>query len=411
MDKQYFFDLSEFIIHRLEGGESLSLNLSVEKSRFCRFNEGKIRQDGMVNDAILQASLVVSSDNKLRQLSLSTSLSQNFDQDCQKIAGLLVRLRNEIPRLPHDPYARIPHFDHKSDYMGEGTLLPENQVTNLILPPLNNFSPTGLYSAGHIARAQANSAGSRHWFSSPSWIMDYSLYGTGERAWKGFQAGTSWNPKNWEDETAKALAQLDALERPLKRLQPGEYRVYLSPNAVIDLLWFLGGIFGEADLRRGSSPLCPVQSGQSSFSPLFNFSEDFTSGDTPRFTSEGERIPEATPLVEEGQLRGTLIGPRSSQEYGIPSNGADLSERVRSARLGTGGSSEKTFPEKDALRRLDTGLYVSNLHYLNWSNRPEGRITGMTRYACFLVEGGRLISPIENLRWDDTIFRLFGSRV
>ena len=31
-----------------------------------------------------------------------------------------------------------------------------------------------------------------------------------------------------------------------------------------------------------------------------------------------------------------------------------------------------------------------NLHYLNWSDNIGGRITGMTRYACFWVENGEI---------------------
>ena len=60
-------------------------------------------------------------------------------------------------------------------------------------------------------------------------------------------------------------------------------------------------------------------------------------------------------------------------------------------------------------KELGTGIYLSNLHYLNWSDSFEGRITGMTRYACLWVENGRIIGPIETMRWDDSIYRLFGS--
>jgi predicted Zn-dependent protease len=64
---------------------------------------------------------------------------------------------------------------------------------------------------------------------------------------------------------------------------------------------------------------------------------------------------------------------------------------------------------QQVLQRLGTGLHLSNLHYLNWSDAPGGRITGMTRYACFWVEGGKIVAPIENLRFDDSIFSLFGT--
>jgi predicted Zn-dependent protease len=36
-------------------------------------------------------------------------------------------------------------------------------------------------------------------------------------------------------------------------------------------------------------------------------------------------------------------------------------------------------------------------------------MTGMTRYACFWVEGGQLVAPVDVMRFDDEAMRLFGS--
>lgn len=60
---------------------------------------------------------------------------------------------------------------------------------------------------------------------------------------------------------------------------------------------------------------------------------------------------------------------------------------------------------------LDTGLYLSNLHYLNWSDRPTARVTGMTRYACFWVEGGEIFAPIAHLRFDESLYRCWGDNL
>ena len=67
--------------------------------------------------------------------------------------------------------------------------------------------------------------------------------------------------------------------------------------------------------------------------------------------------------------------------------------------------------ESDILQQLGTGVYLSNLHYLNWSDRIGGRITGMTRYACFWVEDGKIVAPIENMRWDDSIYNFLGENL
>ena len=35
----------------------------------------------------------------------------------------------------------------------------------------------------------------------------------------------------------------------------------------------------------------------------------------------------------------------------------------------------------------------------------------MTRYACFWVEDGEIVSPIEDMRFDDTVYNFFGKNL
>ena len=65
----------------------------------------------------------------------------------------------------------------------------------------------------------------------------------------------------------------------------------------------------------------------------------------------------------------------------------------------------------DALEALDTGCYIDNLWYLNYSDRPAGRITGMTRFATFWVERGRIVAPVNVMRFDDSLYRMLGENV
>jgi predicted Zn-dependent protease len=60
---------------------------------------------------------------------------------------------------------------------------------------------------------------------------------------------------------------------------------------------------------------------------------------------------------------------------------------------------------------LGTGLMVGNLHYLNYSDRPACRMTGMTRFATFWVEDGQVVAPINVLRFDDTAYRMLGANL
>ena len=74
--------------------------------------------------------------------------------------------------------------------------------------------------------------------------------------------------------------------------------------------------------------------------------------------------------------------------------------------MATGDLDQNNIPNK-----INTGVLLNNLHYLNWSDNIGGRITGMTRYACFWVENGKIIAPIENMRFDDTIYNIFGKNL
>jgi predicted Zn-dependent protease len=70
-----------------------------------------------------------------------------------------------------------------------------------------------------------------------------------------------------------------------------------------------------------------------------------------------------------------------------------------------------TLATADALAALDTGLAIGNLWYLNYSDRPAGRITGMTRFATFWVEHGRIVAPVDVLRFDDSVYRMLGDNL
>jgi predicted Zn-dependent protease len=60
---------------------------------------------------------------------------------------------------------------------------------------------------------------------------------------------------------------------------------------------------------------------------------------------------------------------------------------------------------------LHTGIYIGNLWYLNFSDRSACRMTGMTRFASFWVEDGRIRAPLNVMRFDDTAYRVLGENL
>ena len=159
-------------------------------------------------------------------------------------------------------------------------------------------------------------------------------------------------------------------------------------------------------LRQGCSGFGKMRYDDVRLSPKFSIYEDFSQGLCPQFNSDGEISSLEIPLIENGMLKNTLVSSRSGKEYGVKTNFAEGGEYLRSPKMKRG-----ELNHKNVLKSIDKGLYLSNIHYLNWSDVSGGRITGLTRYACFWVEGGEIIAPIKTMRFDDSFYRFFGDQL
>jgi predicted Zn-dependent protease len=134
--------------------------------------------------------------------------------------------------------------------------------------------------------------------------------------------------------------------------------------------------------------------------------ENTADGLSPAFQGDGFIKPEQVLLLDKGRLAGSLVSPRTAKEYGIATNGADAGESMASLDLAGGELAAARM-----LDELDTGIFISNLWYLNFSDRANCRITGMTRFATFWVENGEIRAPLNVMRFDDSLFRILGDNL
>jgi predicted Zn-dependent protease len=124
------------------------------------------------------------------------------------------------------------------------------------------------------------------------------------------------------------------------------------------------------------------------------------------FQEDGFVKPPMVPLIARGALGESLVSPRSAREYSLETNGANAREMPEALDMAAGQLAGDA-----VLAALDTGLYIGNLWYLNYSDRPAARITGMTRFATFWVDRGRVTAPVTPLRFDDTLYRMLGANL
>ncbi|MGF1986887.1 MAG: TldD/PmbA family protein [Nostoc sp. ZfuVER08] len=398
-----FNQLIETLLLKKSTDEEFTVKLSSERSQFTRFNHAKVRQTGYVADGWIELTLMKDQRSSFRQF----PFTGNWERDWQLAYSALQELRDELILLPIDPYLVLPSGNNTSREIHSGNLLPEEAVVTTVLEFISELDFTGIYAGGVVIKAYGDSSGQKHWFATDSFTLDYSLFITSGQAVKGTFAGSDWDKTAYIAKINEAKKQLELLSRPSKELPRGQYKTYFAPAAVADLLMMLSwGSVSEADIQQGNSSLAALCRQEKQLSAKFTLKENFQRGLVPRFNELGEIAALELPIIEKGDLVNTLVNSRTAKEYGKIANGANGSETLRAPEVSPGN-----LVFEQILPSLDTGLYVSNLHYLNWSDRQTGRITGMTRYACFWVENGEIIAPIENLRFDESLYRFWGENL
>ena len=400
MMRAEFDQLAQAVCQPVAGTDRVKLFYSAESSDFIRFNHAAVRQATHVSQRYGTVSVV----SGARQATGRVTLTGDVAADTQALLAERAQLVAQLPLVPEDAFLQLPTEVTATERDTGGHLPTAGQVIDAVASHATGTDLVGFYAGGPVARGFADSRGQRNWHRVESFHFEWCLYRAGDQAVKSAYAGTHWDESAFAAKVAAAREQVELLSRPRKTLAPAEYRVYFSPVAVADLLGTLSwGGFGHKDLQTGVSTLIQAHRGQSQFHPSVCLVEDTAQGIAPRFQADGFVKPDNVLLVDAGRVAGTLVSPRSAKEYGVAANGAGAEESPESLAMAGG-----TLAPSDVLRALDTGVYISDLHYLNYSDRQACRMTGMTRFACFWVENGKLVAPISVMRFDDSLLRMFG---
>jgi len=396
--ESYFRELGETLCAGLAGGEVLLLNYQGEASDFVRLNHNRIRQAGHVYQQALDLDLVRDG----RESGASMPLCGNLDADLAQARALLDRLRAQLPLLPEDPHLNYATEVHDSVHHGEDRLPEPGAALETLLESAHGLDLVGIWAGGEQSRGFANSLGQFNWHSARSFNLDWSIYRAGDKAVKQNYAGFAWNDDFLTRKIDYARETLELLGQEPRTLKPGRYRVFLSPGALYELLETVSwGGFGLKSHRTAQTPLLGMVRDGFTLHKDVSISENHAAGLTPCFTRAGFIKPDSVVLIESGAYRDCLADSRSAREYGSVVNCAG--EYPESLELGGG-----RLHQDAVFSALDTGLYISNLWYCNFSDRNHCRITGMTRFACLWVEHGVPVAPVSVMRFDESLYHILG---
>ncbi|MGB5339284.1 MAG: metallopeptidase TldD-related protein, partial [Gammaproteobacteria bacterium] len=369
--ESYFRDLTKQLCATTAADEILLLNYQGEDSTFARLNHNKIRQAGHVHQQTLQLDLI----HNHRETSAALPLSGNLDDDLNQAHSLRARLRAQLPFLPADPHLHFATDINNSVHRGDNRLPAAGDALEVLITAARGLDLVGLWAGGEQSCGFANSLGQFNWHSSYSYNLDWSIYRTGDKAVKQNDAGFVWDDRVVQHKIAAARTTLELLGEKPRTLEPGQYRVFLTPAAMHELMEMVSwGGFGLKSHRTAQTPLLGMVRAGKTLNPAVTITENHAAGLAPRFTRAGFIKPDRVELIKDGAYRDCLANRRSAKEYDASVNCG--SEHPQSLEIAGG-----TLNQDDIFQVLDTGLYISNLWYCNFSDRNHCRITGMTRFA------------------------------
>lgn len=186
-------------------------------------------------------------------------------------------------------------------------------------------------------------------------------------------------------------------------IEPGVYEVVLSPYAVGEMLQYLGliGLSGLAVLEQRSF----MRFGEQLMSEAVTLTDDVRRRDVAPLPFDGEgATTKPVTIIDHGVCTAVVHDSVTAARAGVSTTGHSLpqpnSEGPFPRYLCLAGGDGDADSMVAACRR---GLLVTRLWYVRPVHPLKTIITGMTRDGTFLIENGRIVRPVRDLRFTQSI--------
>jgi PmbA protein len=203
---------------------------------------------------------------------------------------------------------------------------------------------------------------------------------------------------------SRAVAQARA-GRGRADLPAGRYPVVLGAEAAGELLGFLPDV-GFAGALAAAGIGITAQAGQPLAASLVDVADDGGAdvGLPIGFDIEGV-TKRRVDFFRHGVVGEAVTDLATAAALGRPSTGhAHIArEQVPEPTAPNIVMSGGPHPEDELIAQLERGVYLQRFWYTRLVDRITGTITGVTRDACFLIEDGRLTTPLNGMRFTESV--------
>jgi predicted Zn-dependent protease len=383
-----------------------SINLSCSEDAFIRFALNGVTTSGFVANQSL--SISATKDQKTG----STSVDDFDDKAIREAVHAAEQLALISPANPEAVPPLGPQKYPTADNWVDSTARARNPVlVPHVKAIIDAAKAKGLVAAGYFERnaghfAIANKAGN---FGFGRYTDSY--LSTTVRNPDGTSSGWASHPAvRIEDISGAALGQT-AVEKCLKwknpvKLDPGKYTVVLEPTAVGDLIPLMAFSLQARAAEEGRSFMSKkgggTQVGEKLFPEFITLRSDPFNKLNPALPWGNGGLPSAPMTwVEKGVVKNLFYDRYYAMKAGKEPTPFPAGVMME------GGA--KTLDE--LIAGVERGLLVTRFWYIRTVNPQTVQLTGLTRDGLFLIESGKVTSPVVNFRFNESPVRMLQNTI
>jgi PmbA protein len=415
-------------LRRLSQADEIELLISGGQSALTRFANNTIHQNvaeeeyhisvrSVFGNRTARASTNKHDDDSLRrvvQSSEALAKVQHPDNDL-----LPMPTRDEVAAVDAD----CGSGESNRHFEATARLTPQDRaqgVASMVdVAKKHNLVAAGIFSSAEIVEGIFNSKGVNGWYEQTLAEVSISMLDGSSSGWQ--KANSPDSAQLDPVRMAEVAAEKAIQSRDPRELPPGKYTVILEPAAVLDIVGFMFWDFGGSALLEQRSFLND-RVGARLFGENITVWDDVyhpMQAGVP-FDGEGMRR-QRLKLIENGVVRAVTYSRCSAKriqesEMALKvgpvrptGHGFALPSEIGEAPLNivfAGPPDGEMWTVKQMLAATERGILVTRLWYIREVDPYEKILTGMTRDGTFLVEEGRVVCGIRNLRFNESLLHM-----
>ena len=397
-------DVCERVLARVGSEAEAEVTVTAGSDALTRFATSFIHQN--VADAVHRVHLRVALDGRVAE----SFANQTDDEAIERLVTAAIeaaRLRPVDPGWPGlAPPAPAPPVEHWDEATANAEPSARAERVGSFVRAADDLETAGFCSTTGETVSFANSLGQRLSGRSSAAVLD-GIARTASSDGSGRAASVRLADLDGDavggDAARRAREAVDPAD-----LEPGTYEVVLEPGCVVNMLGFLAlhGFNGRA-VEEGRSF---ARLGEPQFDATISLADDVAHPMAVGIPFDAEGTPKRrVELVRDGVTTGLIHDRRTAKALGAESTGHAV------AGAGPWGAipANLVLNPGSALREeligsVERGLLVTDFWYTRILDPRTQVVTGLTRNGVWLIEGGRVVRPVSNLRFTQSFLEALG---